>query len=268
MAEPDCLAVLVVELMSTRDRTLSQLLPLDRYEVKARLLPSILSCLAAMPGIAGLIGSYPNHLDDLLRSGSLTGLALIAGLGYTAAAAGRRYERKIWSGWPYDAPTNLWLHPDDSHCSKQQKEVFYEAINRIVGLDITIAVEEEDRDELKKVINDAVSGLRHEFRVRDVRGLLKVHDEDYGFARNLAGLYVFWLPTSVLSATAAWGLFFQSGTGLVWGLLATIVLILAIVLLCYGRTFVIQRADRYAESFFGTLLRLDRELHVRDSSQE
>ena len=216
-----------------------------------------------MPGLGGLIGGYADHADDLLTGGSLTGLALMVGLAYAAAAAGRRYERKIWPNWPYDAPTNLWLHPDDSHCSQQQKDIYYKAITRIVGLDISIAAVEDDQ---RKVINDAVRGLRHKFRVLEITGLLTIHNEDYGFARNLAGLYLFWLPASVLSAASAWRFYMQTRAGLIWGLLASIVLILAIVLLCFRRTFVSQRAYRYAESFFGTLIQVDQGLQPQESS--
>ena len=77
-----------------------QLPYLDRYEVKARLLPALLSCLVAVPGIGGLVGGYADQTTELLVGGSLTGIALTVGLTYLAAAAGRRYERKIWHDWP------------------------------------------------------------------------------------------------------------------------------------------------------------------------
>ncbi|MYE55555.1 MAG: hypothetical protein F4X30_00530 [Acidimicrobiaceae bacterium] len=235
-----------------------QLPYLDRYEVKARLLPALLSCLVAVPGIGSLLGGYADHADELLVGGGLTGIALTVGLAYLAAAAGRIYERKIWHDWPHDAPTNRWLQPDDDHCSKQQKEIYYNAIHRILGLDIAMAAESDD--ELRQVINDAVRGLRSKFRALEAQGLLNTHNEDYGFVRNLAGLYFIWVPASVLSAAAAWGTYARSDTGLMWGILASIVLVLAFVLLASRRGLVTQRAERYAESFFGTLIEVDKRL--------
>ena len=247
-------------------KALMQLPYLDRYEVKARLLPGLLSCLVVVPGIGGLVGSYADTTYELLFGGSLTGVALVVGLAYLAAAAGRRYERNIWHDWPDGAPTNLWLQPDDNHCSNQQKEIYYKAIHRILGLDIALAA--ESGDELRQVINDAVRGLRNKFRALEVKGLLTTHNEDYGFVRNLAGLYVFWVPASVLSAAAAWGTYARSGTGLMWGILASIVLVLAFVLLASRRGIVTQRAYRYAESFFGTLIEVDERLQSKDKERD
>ena len=252
--------------MGRGETSLLRLPLLDRYEVKARLLPALLSCLVILPGIGGMIGSYTDHADDLLTGGSLTGVALIVGLTHIAAAAGRRYERKLWHDWPYDAPTNLWLQPGDDHCSKQQKEIYYKAIQRVLGLDIARAA--ESKDDLRQVTNDAVRGLRTKFRTLEETGLLKTHNEDYGFARNLAGLYIFWVPASVLSAAAAWGFYVQSGTGLIWGILASIVLILAFVLFASRRGFVAQRAYRYTESFFGTLIEVDERLQSKDTERD
>ena len=240
-----------------------QLPYLDRYEVKARLLPALLSCLVVVPGIGGLVDGYADQTIELLVGGSLIGIALTVGLAYLAAAAGRRYERKIWRDWPYDAPTNLWLLPGDDHCSKQQKEIYYNAIHRILGLDIAMAA--ESGDELKQVINDAVRGLRNKFRNLEVQGLLNTHNEDYGFVRNLAGLYFIWVPASLLSAAAAWITYAQSGTSLLWGILASLVLTLAFVLLTSRRGLVTQRAYRYAESFFGILIEVDGKLHSTDT---
>ena len=88
--------------------------------------------------------------------------------------------------------------------------------------------------------------------------MLAIHNEDYGFTRNLAGLCLIWLPASVLSAIVSWGGYFVLDTSIVWGGLAILVLVLTIFLFFSFPGFVRQRADRYAESFFGVLMELDR----------
>ena len=68
-------------------KALMQLPYLDRYEVKARLLPGLLSCLVVVPGIGGLVGSYADKTYELLFGGSLTGVALVVGLAYLAGSS-------------------------------------------------------------------------------------------------------------------------------------------------------------------------------------
>ena len=232
----------------------------DRYELKARLMPALLSCLVAAPGIASAFSaSIVGFIASLSIGGGMTVVSAV-GLAYLASMAGRAYERKLWPRWPYDAPTNLWLHPDDNHCSTAQKRIWYEAIRRHVKLDIQKAIAQGDDKEIERVINDAVVSLRHQFRLSEVEGLLAVHNEDYGFARNLAGLRVVWGPVSITSFAVSWSLYFAgSGTWLGWGLIASLILGLTAVLYFGIPTYVRQRADRYAESFFGCLMALKEE---------
>ena len=48
-----------------------------------------------------------------------------------------------------------------------------------------------------------------------------------------------------------------AGAGLFWGLMATAILLVCLVLLRALPGYVRQRADRYAESFFGMLTGVD-----------
>ena len=139
------------------------------------------------------------------------------GLAYGASAAGRHFEKRLWPRWPHDTPTHRWLHPEDAHCSQQQRRRWFEAIGKVVHLDIAEAAASGDRCELELVINDAVRELRHRFRHTNEIGLLDTHNEDYGFARNLAGLRVFWLPVSAVSGGISWATYFFTGNGLALG---------------------------------------------------
>ena len=237
---------------------------MDRYELKARLLPALLSCLVAVPGI---VSAFNTSIAGLIASLSIGGCATVVGavaLSYVASMAGRAYERKLWPCWPYDAPTNLWLHPEDNHCSAAQKRIWYDAIKRHTGLDIDEAIEQGDEENIERVINDAVVALRHQFRQAEVKGLLTVHNEDYGLVRNLTGLRVFWVPASIISFGVCWFLYFTTPeTWLGWSLFASSVLGIAAVLHLGLPSYVRQRADRYAESFVGTLMTLSEESGVQ-----
>jgi|SRR3972149_1901975 len=236
----------------------------DRYERKARLLPALLSVLALAPAAGAL---SPDSLTWLVSLPIGLGVVAVCavGLSYAASAAGRRYELLLWPHWPDDSPTNRWLHPDDTASSQQQKQLWYDAIKRLVGLDIPDTVGRGDESEVKQVINDAVRTLRHEFRNTEHSGLLASHNEDYGFARNFAGLRVFWLPASVASVVATWAAYLFMESALMWGVLALVILSLSLLLLCIMPGYVRQRAERYAESFFGTLSAVDKAAGDRSS---
>lgn len=225
----------------------------DRYELKARLLPALLAAMVVVPGAVAVLSSAQlGWLTKLLTGGGVAAACPVA-LAYFASAAGRHYERRLWPRWPYDAPTNRWLHPSDTNCSQQQKALWHAAIQETIGIDIPTVAAKGDPEELDRVINDSVRTLRTFFRGKEAQSLLVTHSEDYGFARNLAGLWLVWLPLSVGSVVATWITYVVEGTGLFWGLMATAILLMCLVSLRILPGYVRQRADRYAESFFGML---------------
>ena len=225
----------------------------DRYELKARLLPALLAVLVLAPGAVAVLSSAQlGWLTNLLTGGGLAAACPVA-FAYFASAAGRHYERKLWPRWPYDAPTNRWLNPSDATCSQQQKELWYAAIQEIIGIDIPAVAAKGDPEELDRVINDAVRTLRTFFRGKEGHSLLVTHNEDYGFARNLAGLRLVWLPLSVVSVAATWLGYAITGNGVFWGIIAGTILLVCLVALRALPRYIRQRADRYAESFFGML---------------
>ena len=233
----------------------------DRYEIKARLMPALLSCLVAIPSVAALFSlGIPNWAANLSAGGAVA-VVLAIGLSYGSSMAGRKYEAKLWPRWPHDAPTNVWLHPDNSVKSTEQKHVWYGAIARLTGLNIAQAAMGDDKENLESVIDDAVVALRPQFRtVRHLEEgrLLAIHNEDYGFARNLTGLRPIWFTASIISVIVSWAGYFSLDTSLGWGIIAILVLAPAILLFFNLPSYVRQRADRYAESFFGVLMALDR----------
>ena len=230
---------------------------MDRYEFKARLLPGLLSSFVVAP-IVAVLASYGLGWPSSVSIGGGFGAACAVGLAYAASAAGRYYEKRLWPHWPHDAPTNRWLHPDDDSCSQAQKELWYAEIERHVGIRIPDVIGQGKPGELDRAINDAVRELRSQFRYRNVGGLLTIHNEDYGFSRNLAGLnLICWLPAAGLSTVIAWAALFITGAELIWGVIASAALVICILLLRILPWYVRQRADRYTESFFGALMELN-----------
>ncbi|MXZ94962.1 MAG: hypothetical protein F4Y99_03440 [Acidimicrobiaceae bacterium] len=236
---------------------------IDRYEIKARLLPALLACLPMVPGLAAL-GSEGLDWDPSLAVESGIVSILWLGLCYLASAAGNHYQRRLWPRWPHDAPTNRWLHPDDTHLSTQQKLIHYKQILDLVGLDIQHASKTSDSTELEQTINDAVRNLRLRLKSINGRTLLQIHTEDYGFARNFAGMVPFWIFFSILSAALAWVAYFRSDSGLSWAVVATIALVIAIAIVSPLKRFVRQRAEQYADTFLGTMAEVHNGYHSQD----
>jgi len=227
----------------------------DRYEIKARFLPGLITASVFLPAIA-VVNSE--------AFGFLTGVSLAAAVGaagafllaYLASALGGAYERSVWPRRPHDLPTNRWLHPSDTTVSRQQKERWHATIKEHLGLDIPAAAESGDAEQ-ERVINDAVRALRGKFRDLPAGNLLQVHNEDYGFVRNLTGLRVVWLPAAVASTAVTWTAYATADAAVVWGIAATGILALAVVCHSVLPPFVPDRALRYAESFFGALSSLE-----------
>ena len=229
----------------------------DRYERKARLLPAAL-CGLLVATIAAFLTSFEFGLLTSVSVGGGTTASCAVALAYAASAAGRSYEKRLWPRWPYDAPTNRWLHPDDTSCSEEQKRLWYRAIKQLVGLDIPDVAARAGPEHLDRIINDAVRSLRLQYRTNNVGRLLSIHNEDYGFARNIAGLNLLCsLPATVIFTVVAWVLYFVIDTDISWGAIAVAELSVCVLLLWIMPGYVRQRADRYTESFFGALTSLD-----------
>ena len=234
----------------------------DNYERKARFLPAVLSVLPLLPISAGL-GLF-SEWEKLLLGGAGISAVVAVGLSHTASAMGNRLQVKLWPRWPHDSPTNRWLHPSEARTSKQQRELWYSATRRLVGIDIGVAV--TSGKEVEATINDAVFNLRNLFSERPDAKRLRMHNVDYGFARNLTGMRPIWVAFVLLSTTACWFVHFVTSKDvLMWAIVSTLLALMLVPLaFCFLPSYVRTKATYYAESFFGTLTAVDR-VHTADN---
>jgi hypothetical protein len=231
----------------------------SHYERKARLLPGLLCVMTLLPaGIA--FGTQLGNWLNLLATG--IGLWAVCGVGlsHLSSAAGNRYQEKLWPRWPYDAPTNLWLHPENRSTSTQQKNQVNESVKRLTKLDIEAAVE-QGPEEVEAVLNDCVGRLRHRLRNCVHADRLDVHNADYGFARNFAGLRPLWATFLVLSLIGCWVGYAKFHTLMVWGVVSSILAVLGIAFSWCQERYVRIRARHYTDSFFSAVLELDAAEH-------
>lgn len=239
----------------------------DHYERKARLLPAILCVLALLPASAALGGPFLEWVK-LVLGGVGIGSIVAVGLSHMASAMGNRLQEKLWPRWPHDSPTNRWLHPDEHRTSTQQRELWYGAVKRLVGVDIGAAV--AAGEEVEATINDAVFALRNLFWQRPEAERLRMHNVDYGFARNLTGLRSIWVGFLLLSAASCWFAYFVIGRdALLWAIVSTLLtLVLLPIALWVLPGYVRTKAKYYAESFFGTVWAVDEARVVRQNGTE
>jgi len=229
----------------------------DHYERKARFIPGLVTVLPLLPVAAAYKLPFGGWVA-LLVSGAGLGAVVAVFISHLASAFGNRPQRQLWPDWPHDAPTHRWLQPTNDEISGQQRTLWYEAIKALTGLDVPAAASQGPYEETRRVINDAVATLRSRLWQAPEGERVRLHNTDFGFARNLAGLRPIWMPLSVLSAVGCWVGLIWFGCPLLWALVSTGLAVIAVpvgwfVLPGYVR----QKADHYARSFFGALTLLN-----------
>jgi len=125
-------------------------------------------------------------------------------------------------------------------------------------LDIAAEAQSEDHSELEAVINDAVTALRYCLRNSKHADRLRVHNIDYGFARNFTGLRPAWLLFALLSCLGCWEVYILYNSGLFWAVLSSAIMTFSFpVAFWILPPYVHRKAINYAESFFGAIMELD-----------
>jgi hypothetical protein len=223
----------------------------DVYERKARLSPAFVTILPAIVLILSLKTGNESWVPKLIATGGVGGVLIIA-LAQFASAAGNRFSDKFWPP-KGGLPIVRWLRAADPDHSTAQKQQWYEAIKRLTGLDIPTTVAANPIEE-NAIIADAALQVRSKLRGKAVAKMLDIHNQEYGFARNLAGLRWVMLGFSVIGGAGcgtAWAL----DRGSAWGsLINGILLFIAVSMFFWLPGYVERAGTRYAESFFPALL--------------
>jgi len=239
----------------------------DDFERKARFLPGVLSLLPLLP-VSAAFGVPLLEWVKVLLAGVGLGAVLAVALSHIASARGNAFQESLWPEWPHDAPTNRWLHPGDSSVSMQQKQRWYRAVKKITDLDIQVAVDAGDAGELRAVINDAVQALRIRLWGASGAERVRLHNVDYSFARNLAGLRGVWLSFALFSLVGSWSAFIWYERPVLWAVAAMVIAFGAIALALLLPRYVRKKAHYYAESFFEAVVTLSDASGTNNSSEE
>lgn len=225
----------------------------NEYERRARLLPALASFLPLMPLSLGLGSSLGQWVQIVLGTTSLFAVGGVA-LANLASAFGNRLQKKLWPEWPRDCPTNVKLLPWNRDISSQQRAQWYRQIKQATGIDLELAAETRDHEEIRASVNDAVVRLRNSFRRGKQRSRHEQESIRYGYARNLAGMWPVWLSFSFLSCFGNWAIYLVEGGPILWSLVASGVAV-GLPFIAFGilPDFVRIRSEYYTEVFFRLL---------------
>ena len=218
-------------------RLILQILSLsDRYERKTRLLPGLIA--ASTPAIVAMILIFPAaHWTTFVGSGVGIELLLAFILGQLARARGKALEELLWKAWG-GPPTTRWLRPWDEACSDQQKVRWRSAIKQLTGLTLPAKISDSKTEtDIDRIIGDATRQLRYAIREKPEARMVTIHNEDYGFARNLLGLRWYWVGLTSASAVASLALLFfgePAAYAVVVSVISVVVAILCGVVVCSG----------------------------------
>ncbi len=226
----------------------------DAYDRKARFVPGLLSMLPLLPAAAAYQVGAQHWLGALISDVGVGAVVAVA-LSHLASAFGNRLQRSLWPDWPHDAPTNEWLQPGSKVTSAQQRQLWYEALRDTTGLDLAQAAGVGPPKETTRTINDAVGRVRNMLWQAPEGERLRLHNADYGFARNLTGLRILWIPFSLASMLSCWAGVFWLDHGLLWAVVSTMIAATIVpVGLSVLPIYVRDKARHYAESFFAALM--------------
>jgi len=238
--------------MAKRNRWLTLLALSNEYERRARLVPALTSLLPLLPLTIALGGSAASWGAVLGGTTGVFTLGWIA-LANLASAFGNRLQKQLWPDWPFDAPTNVRLLPNNPETSPQQRARWYGQIKQVTGLDLRAEVESGDAITIRATVSDAIERLRNRYR----RGKSRArHDEEsirYGYARNLAGLRPVWLGLSIAGCLGSWAAYLWADGHLTWAIVSTMLPAVLAMLARVLPAFVRTRARYYCEVFFQLL---------------
>lgn len=172
----------------------------SEYTLKARVFPTILTCLPLILFANALLEyEVKDWLDSsvfasLFGSGSVS-LAVVFLLAQINRFIGAEVVQRLLSGDELDFPTTRMLLPDNPLISEELRNALLLKIKKKMGYEIPTVLDAENEPKIRRQIADSIRAMREKTRGNK---LLLQHNIEYGFARNLvAGCLVALLVSSL-----------------------------------------------------------------------
>jgi hypothetical protein len=222
----------------------------DLYEIKARVVPSIIILLPFIILILMWIGFDKYDATSSVFTG-IIGIVTLYACGQLFAKMGRNMQIILFKKWG-GTPSIQIIRWKDNTLSNEQKENIINKVKKILEYEMPTLEEEENDPKVADDRRDMIfKDIRSYLYENESKGLWREHLAEYGFARNLiAPSYIAGLLGMISGAAALYKYYESSEAHWVWyGIVCCIWSISFII----GRhtfllSFTRHMAFRYAES--------------------
>lgn len=215
------------------------------YSITARVFPAIIS---ALPLLMFTVAVSNNELKalfkDVLSLKIISDISVSIILIYLATQICRilgkeLFEKRIFKDEMEMPTTNFLLFSKANKVSNERKNTVRTIISEKFGISIPKELEEQDIEEAKKRIVEAVGLMRD--ATRDSTLLLQ-HNKEYGFARNLVGGSIIGLLFSILDTFY----FYKIQKNDTYLTISLILLTFYFILLVLSKTIIVRYGKLYA----------------------
>ena len=234
---------------------------LDKYEIRARIIPGLLLCLPVLITVSAVGLDYFNWLTSILGSVFIT-IVLSYGLSMLLRHGGVALQQKMYTKWG-GAPSTRFLRWSDVNLSDQKKVIIHNKIKKDFKIQLSSKEDESARPkDADRVINDAFDSIREKIRATKKMGKLwEIHNIEYGFYRNFLGSWYWGFALAILGTAFLLAIYFGGSIRDIKLLLAVGVNILyTIILLGYvsaqGEKNLKHSAEQYVRSAIEAYLSL------------
>lgn len=166
----------------------------DDYDKRARYAPA---ALAVAPLAVAAFAMAPDRFGGFLAVGlaSFVQITMTSLYAHIGRALGNNHERDL--SMHGQMPMQRWLCLHNTERSFEEATSWRAALRILLSLDYEHA--QDDCVTFRRLGRDAFTGLQSKLRVdasdsdKPKRPLYRIHQEEYGFSRNLVGILPLWL---------------------------------------------------------------------------
>ena len=220
----------------------------NKYQIYARLLPTILS---AIPFLIIQYALLDSSLQTLMNE--IGGIKIIGNITVTGSIIyllsqinryfGKHVFEKIYFNKSLNFPTTYYLLYNDTSLSKEYKRKIHDKIFKDFSINFNDEeTEKSDENESRKIIRDAVGLVRR--KVGDGKLTIQ-HNLEYGFFRNLIGGAI--LASIVSAVLTYWSFEIGENNLVIIGSILTFIYLIFIIL---SKPILKTKARLYADMLF------------------
>jgi len=175
---------------------------LDRYEIRARIAPSIIISLPIAISIFSITSILSKEFAQLIIGGGFTLIVFSYMLSFLIRYYGRELERDLWSNWD-GAPSTRFIRWKDSTLGYDIKKQLHDAVENSCKIKLSSPEQEiHDPKKADELIEQAFLQVKEIVRQDYPDGIWVKHSAEYGFHRNLLGSRRVWLLFAIFGIIA------------------------------------------------------------------